>query len=529
MSKNFFSLSRLLIATALIVIAFLFSIAGNHFSAKRKFTEATSTPVKYNNQVTHENGLMQLHQQQAKKSNAKKGAQESRPNILFFLADDMMSIACEPYGSVDVHTPNLTKLAKAGLCFDNMNNATAMCGPTRQSLYTGIFPVKNGSYPNHAQVYDNIVSIAQHFTGLGYRVALIGKQHYAPMSNFPFEYLGGRNSDNGDGQDIELRNAEKFINKDNSKPYLLIVATNQPHTPWNRGNKEQYSAGKLHLPPFLVDTKETRTNLVKYYAEITYADSLVGDCLQFVEKSNNKDNTLFIFASEHGSSLPFGKWTCYNMGLKAAFIASWPKVIKPNTRTDILAQYIDVLPTLYEAAGGDPKTLRGNKEKTMALDGTSFLSTLKGKNVEIRNYVYGVQTTRGISNGSNCYPVRSIQDHNYKLIWNLNYTEEFLSSGSRHGSKLYESWLDESTVTKDEFAHAKLYRNRPEFELYDIKNDRFEMKNLIEDKSLGKIREKLFTELKIWMNQQGDKGIETEWKALTRFKGDTTNWQKGGD
>jgi len=460
---------------------------------------------------------------------SKKSNEEKRPDILFFLADDMMSIACEPYGSSDVHTPNLTKLAKEGMCFDNMNNATAMCGPTRQSLYTGIFPVKNGSYPNHAQVYDNIISIAQNFKSLGYRVALIGKQHYAPLENFPFDYLGGRNSDNGDGIDIELEAAENYMNKDKSKPYLLFVCTNQPHSPWNRGNPEAYNAKKLTIPPFLVDTKETRQALVRYYAEITYADSLVGVCMNMVDHYKNKDNTLFIFASEHGSSLPFGKWTCYNMGLKSAFIARWPKVIKPSTRTGILAQYIDVMPTLYEAAGGDPKSLKGNKEKTMPIDGVSFLETLKGKNIEIRNYVYGVQTTRGIANGSDNYPVRSIQDHRYKLIWNLNFTEEFLSSSSKHGNKLYESWLKEEDVSKEDYDHAKLYRNRPEFELYDVKNDPFELKNLYDDQTLNNIKDKLFTDLKIWMNEQGDRGIETEWKALTRFKGDTTNWKKGGD
>ncbi len=162
-------------------------------------------------------------------------------------------------------------------------------------------------------------------------------------------------------------------------------------------------------------------------------------------------------------------------------------------------------------------------------DGSSFFATLKGKDAEIRNYVYGVQTTRGIANGSDNYPVRSIQDHNYKLIWNLNYKEEFLSSASKHGSKLYESMLNEGEVSNEDLNHARLYRNRPEFELYDVKNDRFEMKNIYENKSLTKIKEKLFTDLKIWMNDQGDKGIETEWKALTRFKGDTTNWKKGGD
>lgn len=448
-----------------------------------------------------------------------------KPDVLLFIADDMTSRDCEPYGNMDVKTPNLAKLAGQGLCFDNMYNATAMCGPTRQSLYSGIFPVKNGSYPNHAKVYDNIIGIVHHFKKLGYRVALIGKQHYAPEASFPFEYLGGRNSDNGEGQDINLADAEKFINKDNSKPFLLIVASNQPHGPWTRGNPAQYKANKLTIAPYMVDTKETRESLVKYYAEITYADSLVGDCMNMVDKRKNKDNTIFLFASEHGTSLPFGKWTCYNMGLKAAFIARWPKMIKPSTRTGILAQYIDVVPTLFEAAGGDPTTLRGNKEQTLRLDGKSFLATFKGKNPEIRPFVYGVHTTRGINNGSNNYPVRSIQNHQYKLIWNLNYTEPFYCSVSRVGNKLYEGWLNESKDNPASNEHAKLYRNRPEFELYQIEQDPYELKNLISDPALAQIKEKLLENLKKWMADQNDFGIQTESKALTRFKGDTLHWK----
>jgi len=456
-------------------------------------------------------------------------APNAKPNILLFIADDMTSIDCEPYGNKDVHTPNLTKLANEGLLFDNMNNATAMCGPTRQSLYTGLFPVKNGSYPNHAQVYDNIVSVVQHFKKIGYRVALIGKQHYAPMANFPFEYLGGRNSDNGEGKDVELADAEKWINKDTSKPYLLIVASNQPHGPWNRGDVKQYDASKISVAPYMVDTEETRESLIKYYAEITYMDSLVGKCTKMVDNQKNKDNTLFLFASEHGSSMPFAKWTCYNMGLKSAFIARWPKVIKPNTKTDILAQYIDVVPTLYEAAGGDPETLRGDKEGKMKLDGKSFYTTLKGKSKEVREYVYGVHTTRGIKNGSDNYPVRSIQDHDYKLIWNLSYNEPFLSSGSQPKNKLYNSWLKAKNTTPKQAAHAKLYRNRPEFELYNIKKDIYELENLAEDKSLTSVKIKLVAELKKWMNDQGDKGIKTEAEALRHLKGDTLNWKTSGD
>ncbi len=452
-----------------------------------------------------------------------------KPDILFFIADDMTSRDCEPFGNTDVHTPNLTKLAQEGLCFDNMHNATAMCGPTRQSLYTGVFPVKNGSYPNHARVYDNVISVFHHFKKMGYRVALIGKRHTAPVASFPFEYLGGRDSDNGEGQDINLADAEAWINKDKTKPYLLVVATNQPHGPWTRGNREQYKAKDLTIAPYMVDTKETRQELVKYYAEITYADSLVGHCMKMVDTYQNKDNTVFMFASEHGTSLPFGKWTCYNMGLKAAFIARWPKTIKPSTRTGILTQYIDVVPTLFEAAGGDPKTLRANKEQTMQLDGKSFYATLKGKNTEVREYVYGVHTTRGINNGSENYPVRSVQDHDYKLIWNLNYKEPFYCAASKPGNKLYEGWLTASKNDPKAYEHALLYRNRPEFELYNIKNDPYELKNVAAETALASTKTKLFGELKKWMADQGDQGIPTEWKALSRFKGDTTHWRNGKD
>jgi N-sulfoglucosamine sulfohydrolase len=187
------------------------------------------------------------------------------------------------------------------------------------------------------------------------------------------------------------------------------------------------------------------------------------------------------------------------------------------------------VPTLFEAAGGDPKTLRGNKEKTMQLDGKSFYATLKGQNTEVRKYVYGVHTTRGIANGSENYPVRSIQDHDYKLIWNINYNETFYCSAAKLGAKMYEGWLVAAKDNPKELEHAKLYRNRPEFELYNIKTDKYELNNLVADASLQKIKDNLFVELKNWMKEQGDKGIETEGLALTRFKGDTTKWRSAKD
>ena len=97
---------------------------------------------------------------------------------------------CQPYGNPEVQTPHMQALAEAGITFHHMYTATAMCAPTRQQLYTGLFPVRNGAYPNHSEVRPGVKSLAHHFQGLGYRVALIGKQHYGPEASFSFEYLG---------------------------------------------------------------------------------------------------------------------------------------------------------------------------------------------------------------------------------------------------------------------------------------------------------------------------------------------------
>ena len=145
------------------------------------------------------------------------------PNIVLFLADDMTWRDCEPYGNPDVKTPNIQKLADSGVSFDNMFTSTAMCAPTRQQLMTGLFPARSGAFPNHSEVYDGVKSFAHYFGELGYRVALIGKQHYGPDESFPIEYLGGRQHDDGKkGDDIQLKKIEPIIKGE--KPFFLIIA-----------------------------------------------------------------------------------------------------------------------------------------------------------------------------------------------------------------------------------------------------------------------------------------------------------------
>ena len=73
------------------------------------------------------------------------------PDIVIVLADDQTWNDSGCYGNKQVKTPNIDRLAAEGMRFTRAFTATAMCAPTRQQLYTGLFPVRNGAYPNHTK------------------------------------------------------------------------------------------------------------------------------------------------------------------------------------------------------------------------------------------------------------------------------------------------------------------------------------------------------------------------------------------
>ena len=453
---------------------------------------------------------------------------KGKPNIMLVIGDDMTWHDCEPYGSENVRTPNMGRLAAEGMCLDGMFTSTAMCAPTRQQLYTGLWPVRSGAYPNHSKVYEGVKSICHYLGDLGYRVGLIGKRHFGPQESFPFEHLGGRHHDGGKGKEFLYERIEEFVGRDERQPCCLIVASNQPHGPWNRGDQTAYDPDKLTVPPYMVDCPETRDALVRYYAEITYLDDQVGECMRIVDASGQKDGTMLIFTSEQGASLPAGgKWTCYDTGLKTAFIVRWPDRVRPGSRSDALTQYVDVVPTLIEAAGGDPRLVdvgRPDAHGDEGFDGRSFLDVLTGRTNTHRDYVYGAQTTRGIIRGSACYPIRSVRSARYKYIRNLNHESPFYNLLSTGDRTLLAKWAEYGKSDPAVAALARRYKHRPAEELYDVRNDPFEMHNLANDPAIAQVKARLAGELDRWMKQQGDRGVDTEMKAIER-QGPNRKWQ----
>ena len=424
-----------------------------------------------------------------------------KPNFLFIIADDCTyrDIGC--YGG-QAYTPNIDRLATEGMRFTRCFQAAPMCSPTRHNIYTGLYPVKSGAYPNHTFAKEGTKSVVHYLNKLGYKVALSGKTHIGPKEVFPFDYLKpGPVKSNPNFEAIDSLMKES---KQSDKPFCVFACSNEPHTPWNKGDPTRYKAADLKLPPYFVDTLETREAMTRYLAEITYYDWQVGELLKLLDKNGLAENTLVMVVSEQGSSFPFAKWTCYDSGLQSACIVRWPGKVAPGSVSDAMVEYVDVLPTFLEAAGGIVEPV---------LDGASFLQVLVGKKKTHKEYVFGIMTTRGIINGSDTFGIRSVRSGRYKYIWNLTPDIEFRNVCMK--SPEFVSWeAKASSGDPDAKDKVKRYRVRSGEELYDVTADPYEWKNLASDPELASVKAGLRKQLEAWMKASGDKGEQTEVEAF---------------
>ncbi len=428
-----------------------------------------------------------------------------QPNVLIIMADDCTFSDLPLYGGQNAKTPNIDRLASEGLTFNKAYLASAMCQPCRAELFSGQYPMRNGCAWNHSASRSVTTSMPQHLGKVGYRVGIAGKVHVKPQSAFPFEKVGGfdpscvRNPTN----DHDLTSLEEFVTRDADSPFCLVVALVEPHVPWVMGDASQYPEKKIKLPPHIADTLRTRQDFASYLAEITYMDGQVGEILETLDKSGRSDDTLVLFTSEQGSQFPGCKWTNWDTGLHTALIARLPGVTNPGKRTDALVQYADVLPTLLDLAGSPVK----NGE----LDGSSFLSVIRGEEDSHREFVYGMHNN--IPEGP-AYPIRTITDGTWRYIRNLTPDELYiekhlmgLQGKAALNNPYWATWIWDSHSNARTYDLVKRYMHRPAEQLYLTADDPSEMSNLAGEQQHAAVLSRLSKELDRWMAAQGDPGI----------------------
>jgi len=414
-----------------------------------------------------------------------------QPGILVFLTDDQSRLDGSPYGEKTIRTPNMQRLADAGMTFERAYVASPSCAPSRAALLTGLMPARNGAEANHSKPRPEIKKWPAYFQEIGYEVVAFGKVlHYKHTADYGFDHF----SDDGFHQHQSIGHAVDWLKKrpkDNAKPLCLMVGTNWPHVPWPE-KELGYDGMKLTLPAGSIDTPKTREWRAKYAAAVTKADDDLGTVLAAFGTDG-----IVLFSADHGAQWPFAKWNGYESGVCVPLIVSWPGIVKPGSRSRAMVQWTDFLPTLVEAAGGKPPA---------NIDGKSFVRVLRGETDAHRGLIFA---THSGDNRFNVYPLRTVRDERWKYIRNLHPEFAFtthIDLPARLGQRdFFATWEEKAKTDPQAAAILKRYHARPVEELYDLETDPHEQCNLAADPAHAAELGKLRGELDTWLKQQGDR------------------------
>ena len=413
-----------------------------------------------------------------------------RPSIVVLLADDHSAADMSVYGAKDIPTPHLDRMAAAGMVFEKAFVNSPSCAPSRAALFTGMYPARNGAEPNHSKPHDNLKRIPAYLKALGYEVVSFGKTgHYAHVKDQGFDLAQGYEYHDHTCVQASI----EFLKKRKSdKPLALFFGTHWPHVPLPQA--EGVDPAKVQVPPMHYDTPEYRHYRARYVNAVMKMDQEIGAVYEAAKEVLGTANTFFLQTSDHGAQLPFGKWNLYDEGVRVPLIVRWDGKVAAGTRTQAMAQWIDILPTLIEAGGG---TAPGD------LDGKSLLPVLTGRTNTHREAIF---TTHTGDNNMNVYPSRSMRTARWKYIRNLHPEFRFTSHLDRAVGEdslaYFASWEKAAASDPRAALIVNRYRQRPAEELYDLLSDPFELQNAAEQNTAQ--LDEMRRGLNDWMKATGD-------------------------
>lgn len=348
-------------------------------------------------------------------------AQNSKPNILIILADDMGQGDMGFLGSKKLKTPNLDALAREGVFCNNAYVTSSVCAPSRAGLLTGRQEQRFGfehnliewnkrmaDRPEFHGLTPGEYTIADHLKNAGYETAIIGKWHLGKMDvHHPnkrgFDYFcgmleGSHNYFPEKGRNTIQRNGT-FI-KEFSSPYLTDFFTDEGVT-WIKGRKDKpwFLFMSYNAPHGPMQAKEEdmalfpdiRSKGRRTYAAMVYAlDRGVGRLIETLKNEGQLENTLIVFFADNGGATNNHCWrgpysgSKGNMregGIHVPMFWYWKGHLKPG-RTDAVVSSLDLLPTFLAVARAKPIEAfdgRGKKKHPRVYDGYNVLPVLEGK------------------------------------------------------------------------------------------------------------------------------------------------------
>jgi len=432
------------------------------------------------------------------------GGLSGSPNILFIIADDMTWIHAGVYGCDELKTPHIDQLGKEGVVFENAFVSTPSCTPSRSSILTGRngFELEDGFLlagylPAKFTTYTELLEDAGYkigATGKGWGPGILIGRDVNPAGK-PYRAIR-RDPRRDTIRNANISDVDYAANFNNflydcevDQPFCFWLGTHEPHKAYTMGfaASQGINSDDVTVPGFFPDTPETRGVISEYLAEIQHVDTEVGKVMEVLEKHGKLENTLIIFTSDNGMPFPRVKSNLYEYGLRMPLVAWWGDKIKKGRRIEDLISLTDVAPTFLEAAG---LPVPGE------MSGTSFLPLLmSGRSGKIREGEGRVFACIERHGHQSSYPARSVRTDEYHLIWNAEPENPTITVDGGPVRDLLLSQKEEHS-----YYYNFAYGTRPEFELYKVVEDPYELNNLAADPEyqdeLNRLKNMLFDYLK---------------------------------
>jgi len=444
-----------------------------------------------------------------------QSAAEGEPfNILWISVEDM-SPRLAAYGDVTAYTPNLDRLASEGVRYTNAFSISGVCAPSRAALITGMYPTSIGA--QHMRTLARTAAIAQVTDPESLAIPVYEAVPPPEVKCFT-EYLraAGYYCTNNSKTDYQFRppltawdessTQAHWRNRPVGMPFFSVfnLTTTHESQVWVRsGMPLLIDPNQIELPPYYPDTPIVRRDMARHYNNIQLMDAEVGLILRQLEQGGLADRTIVVFFGDHGDGLPRAKRWLYDSGLRVPLIVRFPDRRNAGRVNDELVSFVDFAPTMLSLAGiGIPSHIQGQ----------AFLGSQRA---DQRKYVYAAKDRMDPAIDT----ARAVRDKQFKYIRNYRPEKpfvQFLPYRDQMGLMKELLRLDQEGGL-DEIQRLWFRKTKPVEELYDTREDPFEVNNLAGLPDQQAKLEELRLAHEKWVDETGDLGMLPEQELVKKM------------
>ena len=415
---------------------------------------------------------------------------EVRPNIVWIMLEDWgYQLSC--YGEPGISTPHVDQVAAEGIRFVNSFCTAPVCSPSRSAMITGF--------------HQNYIRANQHRTnGSGFERAPLPHgikpiTHLLEDAGYFTCFMQTRKTDLNFTLDRPLYQGDDWNERAEGQPFFAQLTFPGTHRLWKRDAVRPIDINDVRLPPYYPQTDFAKRDWANGLEAMQIVDREVGAVLERLEKEGLAENTVVFIIGDNGRCMPRGKQFLYDGGIQVPIIIRWPGKIQAGEVNDNLVSTIDISKTILDIAG---------VKTDYSLHGLNLLKS----ETDYREFIFAARDKMDSTHDA----MRAVRSEKFKLIHNLM-PERAYCQFNNYKERNYPvlALLNVMKMRGELTPEQALFMagRKPEFELFDLERDPWELNNLAEDPNYKTVKEELLGHLNDWRkNIIHDQGVTEEFR-----------------